>query len=193
MWAFHLTLFEIVRPRIFTLVTASIGLLLIVTASKESADLEKLICDSLHLVSFNWNLSVKLGFHLVGPCGVSRPWMCHQHTSKGWRHWYLCHLSWPGRARAPIWSPAVHLTWLIPNPSSNCGQASLVSSCWCLFVLSYYSENEVGTNLNHHQFLLAPASGRNSCSPWAKTLKIGCSVSLRGTRAIIHFRNLQFL
>lgn len=40
------------------LVTTSIGLLLIVTASKESADLEKFICNSLHLVSFNSNLSV---------------------------------------------------------------------------------------------------------------------------------------
>ena len=58
MRAFHLRLFEIVRPRNFTLVTTSIGLLLIVTASKESADLEKLICNSLHLVSFNWDLSV---------------------------------------------------------------------------------------------------------------------------------------
>ena len=58
MRAFHLWLFEIVRPRSFTLVTTCIGLLLIVTALKESADLEKLICNSSHLVSINWNLSV---------------------------------------------------------------------------------------------------------------------------------------
>ena len=91
MWAFHLRLFEIVTPRSFTLVSTCIGLLLIVTALKEYADLAKLTCNSLHLVSFNWNLfvpacltslSTASYFHLVGPCGLSRPWMCHQHTSK---------------------------------------------------------------------------------------------------------------
>ena len=35
--------------------------------------------------------------------------------------------------------------------------------------------------------------GVKESSPWAKTLKIGRSVSLRGTKAIIHFWNLQFL
>ena len=80
-------------PRSFALVTTSISLLLIVTASKESADLEKLTCNSLQLVSFNWNLSVTACqtclstasyFHLVGPCGLFRSSITHRRTSKGW-------------------------------------------------------------------------------------------------------------
>ena len=91
MWA----LFEIVTPRSFTLVTACIGLLLIVTALKEYADLEKLTCNSLHLVSFNWNLFVSAClaslstasyFHLVDSCGLSRPSITHRRTSKDWPH-----------------------------------------------------------------------------------------------------------
>ena len=135
MWA----LFEIVTPRSFTLVTACIGLLLIVTALKEYADLEKLTCNSLHLVSFNWNLFVSACltslstasyFHLVDSCDrVGHRLLIDVLPKIDLMQWHWCHLSWPGRARASIWSPAVHLPWLIPNPSSNHGRTSLVASC----------------------------------------------------------------
>ena len=135
MWAFHLRLFSIVRPSSFRLVTTSIGLLLMVTASKDLGDFEKLIWHSLHLDSFNWNLSALACL----TSSSTATWIPHawplwtvfaiDDVVDGWRHWHWCHLSWPGRARAPIWSLAVHLLWLIPNPSSNRERALPVGSC----------------------------------------------------------------
>ena len=55
-WAFHLRSQEMLSPRTFAVSTISNGLLLITIKSNFGSVLANEMCNSLHFVTFNWNL-----------------------------------------------------------------------------------------------------------------------------------------